>query len=82
MLTSGKYSHSMTCCLSHIKPSLLIGEFLFTHGSLQEGKNMQLNEDTCESNMHNELKIIYIKEEEPQEDEYLCERCLSLNNTS
>ncbi|MCJ8732996.1 hypothetical protein PDJAM_G00217920 [Pangasius djambal] len=40
------------------------------------GKNMQLNEDTCESNTHNELKIIYIKEEEPNDDEYLyCEDC-------
>ncbi|KAK2847644.1 hypothetical protein Q7C36_009326 [Tachysurus vachellii] len=38
-------------------------------------ENMQLNEDTCESNMHNELKIIYIKEE-PNDDEYLyCEDC-------
>nr|XP_023697602.1 uncharacterized protein LOC111859298 [Paramormyrops kingsleyae] len=43
-----------------IKPCSLVG-----------GENMQLNEDTCESNMHNELKIMYIKEEEPNDDEYL-----------
>lgn len=60
---------------------MLIGGFFFTYGLLRKGKNMQLNEDTCESSMHNELKIIYIKEEEPNDDEYLCESSLSLNNT-
>ncbi|XP_060780245.1 histone-lysine N-methyltransferase PRDM9-like isoform X2 [Neoarius graeffei] len=35
------------------------------------GENMQLDEDTCESNSHKELKIIYIKEEPPNDDEYL-----------
>lgn len=60
---------------------MLISPFFFTHGSLREGENMQLNEDTRESNLHSELKIIYIKEEEPNNDEYLCESSLCLNNT-
>lgn len=41
---------------------------------LQEDEVMQPNEESCDSTMHNQLKIIYIKEEEPNDDEYLCER--------
>ncbi|KAF5889961.1 histone-lysine N-methyltransferase PRDM9-like [Clarias magur] len=36
-----------------------------------EGRNMQMNQDSCESNEHKELKMICVKEEEPDEDEYL-----------
>lgn len=57
----------------------LIGEVLLTLGSPRQGENVQLNEESRESSeVHEEFKIIYIKEEEPSDDEFLCE---SLNHT-
>lgn len=60
--------------------SLLISGLMFTCGLFQEGRNMKINQDSCESNEHKELKMICVKEEEPDDDEYLCESSLGLNN--
>lgn len=90
VFTGGEYSCFVKCYQSlhiffkqNVKVCVcvcvLIGEVLLTLGSPRQGENMQLNEESRgSSETHDEFRIIYIKEEEPSDDEFLCE---SLNHT-